>query len=63
MDHVKFGIIGVGNMGTSHSKNIIAGAVPGGVLVAVADRDPARREWAKENLPGVTIFEEGDDLI
>ena len=63
MDHVKFGIIGVGNMGTSHSKNIISGAVPGGVLAAVADRDPARREWAKENLPGVTIFEEGDDLI
>ena len=63
MDHVKFGIIGVGNMGTSHSKSFISGAVPGGVLVAVADRDPARREWAKENLPGVTIFEEGDDLI
>ena len=64
MDCVRFGVIGVGNMGTTHSKNFAAGEVPGAVLVAVADRDPARREWAKANLPeSVTIFEEGDDLI
>ena len=32
-------------------------------ITAVADRNPARREWAKENLPGVKVFEEGVDLI
>ncbi|MDD6032059.1 MAG: Gfo/Idh/MocA family oxidoreductase [Oscillospiraceae bacterium] len=64
MDCVKIGIIGVGNMGSSHAKNITEGKVPGMVLAAVADRDAGRREWAKKNLPeSVVIFEEGDDLI
>lgn len=64
MQKVKLGIIGVGNMGTTHSKNLIAGEVPEMELVAVADRREARRDWAKENLPEtVKIFEEGDQLI
>lgn len=64
MDCVKIGIIGVGNMGSSHAKNIIEGKVPGMTLAAVADRDPSRREWAKKNLPeSVAIFAEGDELI
>ncbi|MDR0474370.1 MAG: Gfo/Idh/MocA family oxidoreductase, partial [Treponema sp.] len=33
-------------------------------LAAVADGNPARREWAKENLPpGIAIFGEGEELI
>ena len=38
MDQVRIGIIGIGNMGTSHSKNITEGKIPGMVLAAVADR-------------------------
>ena len=64
MEIVKMGIIGVGNMGSTHSLSIIEGRVPGMTLTAVADRDAARRDWAKEKLPdSVKIFEEGDDLI
>ena len=64
MEIVKMGIIGVGNMGSTHSLSIIEGKVPGMTLTAVADRDAARRDWAKEKLPdSVKIFEEGDDLI
>lgn len=64
MDQVRIGIIGIGNMGTSHSKNITEGKIPGMVLAAVADRRPARLEWAKENLPAdVLRFSEGADLI
>jgi len=64
MELVKLGIIGQGNMGSSHSKSIIEGKVPGMVLAAVADRSEERRGWAKENLPDtVSIFEEGTDLI
>src|SRR5699024_5666368 len=58
------GIIGVGNMGSDHSKRIVNGDVPELKLVAVADRSQARRDWAKENLPeDVKIFNEGDELI
>ena len=63
MAKVKLGIIGVGNMGTGHSKNYLDGLMPEIEITAVADRNPARREWAKENLPGVKVFEEGADLI
>ena len=63
MAKVKLGIIGVGNMGTGHSKNYLDGLMPEIEITAVADRNPARREWAKENLTGVKVFEEGVDLI
>ena len=64
MEQVKIGIIGVGNMGSDHSKRIVNGDVPELKLVAVAARSQARRDWAKENLPeDVKIFNEGDELI
>ncbi len=64
MKKVKLGIIGVGNMGTTHSKQVASGEIEGMELVAVADRSEARRSWVKENLPDTTtIFDEGDQLI
>jgi predicted dehydrogenase len=60
---VSLGIIGIGNMGSSHAKNIVAGKIAGLTLTAVADRNPVRRAWAAENLPGVTVVQEGDDLL
>ena len=64
MTKVRLGIIGVGNMGSGHAANILAGKCPEIELTAVADRREARRQWAKDTLPeGTTIFEEGSDLI
>ena len=63
MEKVKIGIIGIGNMGTGHSISIRDGFCPELELVAVADRREVRRAWAQENLPGVQIFTEGEDLI
>ncbi|KEZ87830.1 Gfo/Idh/MocA family protein [Lacrimispora celerecrescens] len=64
MDKVRLGIIGIGNMGSGHLKNILEGKVPEMEVTAVADRQESRRTWAKENLPeAVVIFEEGTDLI
>ena len=64
MNKVRIGIIGLGNMGTDHSKNIISGNVPELELKAVADLKESRRARAKENLPDtVQIFENGDELI
>ena len=64
MDKVRLGIIGIGNMGSGHLKNILEGKVPEMEVTAVADRQEGRRAWAKEHLPeSVVIFEEGTDLI
>ena len=64
MSKVKLGIIGIGNMGSGHCKNLKEGKIPDIELVAVADRAQARRDWIAENLPEtVKVFEEGIDLI
>ena len=64
MEKIKLGVIGIGNMGTTHSRSVYAGKVPGLELAAVADRNPARREWAKEYFSGgIPVFNEGSDLI
>ncbi len=64
MDKVRLGIIGVGNMGSSHIQNYLRGLTPEIDLTAVADRSDARRAFAKDNLPeSVAIYAEGADLI
>jgi predicted dehydrogenase len=42
MKPVRFGVIGVGNMGSYHARVLAEGRVSGAVLTAVADVDPAR---------------------
>lgn len=39
MEKVRLGIIGLGNMGTSHIRNFNAGKIPNGVITAVCDID------------------------
>ena len=64
MNTVRIGIIGIGNIGTKHLQTILRGETPELSLAAVADRSPARREWAGEELPeGTAIFHEGSELI
>ena len=64
MDKLRFGIIGIGNMGSSHAKNLSAGKVPNACLAAVCDIKESRRQWAKENLPeSVEIFENTDKFF
>ena len=48
MEKVRFGIIGVGNMGSSHAKKFLKGAVTNGVLTAVCDLKPAKLQKIKE---------------
>lgn len=48
MSLVRIGIVGIGNMGTSHAKYIAAGEVAGAELAAVCDISADRLRWAKE---------------
>lgn len=63
MNRIRLGVIGAGNMGSGHIGNWKAGLMPEIDVVAVADRNPSRRAWARETLPDARIFEEGSDLI
>jgi len=62
-EKVRFGIIGVGNMGSGHAKSFMDGKVADGVLAAVCDIDPARLEWAETALPGVARFSAAGDMF
>ena len=42
MEKVRFGIVGVGNMGSSHAAHLLEGKVENGVLAAVCDLKPER---------------------
>lgn len=48
---VRFGIIGMGNMGSSHAKNILAGKVPGLKLAGICDSNPEKLKGYAEDLP------------
>jgi len=42
MKVVRLGIIGIGNMGSGHARNLLEGKIPRSVLAAVCDVDPQR---------------------
>lgn len=63
MKKVRLGIIGIGNIGSGHVGNIQAGLCPEVEITAVADRRESRRNWFRELLPGVPVFNEGEALI
>ena len=61
---LRLGIIGFGNMGTSHARNVNDGKCPDFVLTAIADINPDRIAWGKENLPaGITYFEDATAML
>ena len=64
MDKVRFGIVGCGNMGSSHAKNFLNGKIDNGVLSAVCDINPQKFTYFKENF-GDTIkyFENAEDMF
>ena len=60
---IRLGIIGCGNMGTSHMQNMLAGCMPEFELTAVADLKEARRQAALEMFPNVKVYNDGSELI
>ena len=64
MRQIKLGILGVGNMGSSHLTNIKEGKCPELTVAAVADVNPARLAWAREQLgSSLPVFATGEEMI
>ncbi len=64
MDEVRVGVIGIGNMGSSHCRQIAGGNIDGATLAAVCDIKPERLEWARENLDGeFKTFEDAAEMM
>ena len=61
---IKLGIIGIGNMGSSHAKKVFDGQCPDFKLVAVADIDPQRLDWAKESFGSeICLFDDAEQML
>lgn len=61
---VRFGIVGIGQMGHMHAKWLQNGDVKGGTLAAVCDVKDDRKKWAEENLnDDVKFFDNYKDLL
>ncbi|HLU22843.1 MAG TPA: Gfo/Idh/MocA family oxidoreductase [Bacillaceae bacterium] len=64
MSEVRVGIIGLGNMGTSHANQIFSGNIPGAVLGAVCDARQDRLDWAKEKFQDqVEVYDSVEDFF
>jgi len=64
MDKVRFGIIGLGNMGSSHLRSIVAKKVHRAEVKAVCDIKDERLEWARGILgDGAKYYNDASELI
>ncbi len=65
MNKVRFGIIGIGKMGSQHCLRFTNGLIKNAVLTAVCDISPERKKWAEKKLApkGVAFFDDYKALI
>ena len=63
MEKIRLGVIGVGSHGTGHVRNIGKGLCPEITVTAVADTDPARLDFFRENFPELARFASSEELI
>lgn len=64
MEFVRVGVIGIGNMGSSHALTLVKGQIEGAVLSAVCDARDSARVWAEQNLPeGITLYNDPSEML
>jgi predicted dehydrogenase len=68
MNKIRLGIIGYGNMGSGHTKNIYKGKCPEVALTAIADINPERLELARQlaaemNMPCPALFDDASKMM
>ncbi|HDG1675876.1 TPA: Gfo/Idh/MocA family oxidoreductase [Kluyvera ascorbata] len=64
MDKVRFGIIGVGNIGTLHARYLMAGTVKEACLTAVCDNDLSKHPAIRQLVGGgITLFDDAETML
>lgn len=64
MNPVRVGVIGVGNMGAYHAKQIAANKISGAVLTAICDAVEEKKEWVSKELgKDVAFFTNENELF
>lgn len=60
---LRMGVIGIGNMGSTHAKNIHSNMIKNLELTAVCDISDAKKEWSEKNLKDVPFFKDYKEMI
>lgn len=60
---IRFGVIGAGNIGSLHIRNLADGTVEHACLAAICEKDPEKLKTYAERYPGVACFEDYHDMI
>ncbi len=63
MKEVRYGIVGIGNMGSTHAKNLYDNKIENAVLSAVCDINEEKLAWAKSSLAGVKTYSDYKELL
>ncbi len=64
MEQVRYAVVGIGNMGTQHVRQLATNMIDNAVLTAVCDINPKRLDWVKENFGDeIALFDDYSKLI
>ena len=61
--NVRFGVIGIGNIGFVHANCLFGGHVPGAVLAAICDVKSELDEEMSQRFPGVPFYEDYKEML
>jgi hypothetical protein len=63
MDKVRFGIIGIGNIGTVHARYLLAGTVKDACLTAVCDNAPEKHPAIRQLVGNLPLFSDAQEML
>ena len=64
MEKVRYGVVGIGNMGSTHCRSLANGLVKNAVLAAVCDINPAKIEAIKKDVgENVACFSDAREMF
>ena len=64
MEFIKVGVIGIGNMGSSHVLTLAQGKIRGAKLAAICSRNEGRIEWVQNHTTeNVQIFRDEESFL
>ena len=64
MDKVRFGLVGCGNIGSTHAKYLTEGKVENGILTAVCDINPRKLDAFREKYgESIKYYASADEMF
>jgi predicted dehydrogenase len=63
MEKVRFGIIGIGNIGTVHARYLLAGTVSDACLSAVCDNAPEKHSAIRQLVGTIPLFSDAQEML